>query len=82
MSSEIKEEKKDEKPKVEKVTKPEIDKDGAKYTTRKIKSTKYEVTKDEVSGSVCMDPFEKGTQKKCDPAYTLIWLHGHESTAM
>jgi len=29
-----------------------------------------------------MDPVDKETGEKIAPSYTLIWLHGHESSAM
>ena len=56
---------------------------GAKVPGKKgIKSSKFEVSKDEKTGSYCMDPLDKATGKRIAPHYTLIWLHGHESSAM
>jgi hypothetical protein len=49
---------------------------------KSIKSSKFIVSKDERTGSVCMDPISKDTGKQVAPFYTLIWLHGHESSAM
>jgi hypothetical protein len=66
---------------------PKKPEDGAKPITKVpgkkgVKSSKFEVSKDEKTGSYCMDPLDKETGKRIAPHYTLIWLHGHDSSAM
>ena len=48
---------------------------------KSVKSSKFKVTKDDKTGSYCMDPVDKEKGNQIAPQYTLIWLHGHESSA-